>query len=61
MDIRRFKKLLKSYGFSFSRRGKGDHEIWQNQKGETFTVPVAQKRIKNGIVWQFTRQFTKEG
>ena len=34
---------------------------WQNQKGETFAVPVAQKHIKNGIVWKFKRQFQKEG
>ena len=61
MDNRKFKKLLKSYGFTFLRKGKGDHEIWQNQNGETFAVPVAQKHIKNGIVWKFKRQFQKEG
>ena len=56
MDIRRFKKLLKSCGFSFARRGKGDHEIWQNKKGETFVLPCT-KEVHKGIIWNFRRNF----
>ena len=56
MDIRKFKKLLKSCGFSFARRGKGDHEIWQNQNGETFVVPST-KEVHKGILWNFRRNF----
>ena len=57
MDNRKFKKLLKSCGFSFSRNGNGSHEIWQNQNGETFAVPTGAKNIQKGIVWNFRRKF----
>lgn len=45
MNINKFKRLLAERGFSYSRRGKGSHEIWVNENGESFSfVPINPKR-----------------
>ena len=59
MDIRKFKKLLKANGFHFLRRGKGSHEIWEDESGKQFSFPTASSVVKKGLLWNFDRNFAK--
>ena len=56
MSVNKFKKLLKSKGFSYLRQGKGSHEVWINAEGKTFSFSATHD-IHNGIVWNFKRNF----
>ena len=48
---KKLKKLLTKLGYEYSRPGKGSHEIWQNENGQHFPVPVHQgKDMKPGTV-----------
>lgn len=57
MNINKFKRLLAERGFSYSRRGKGSHEIWVNENGESFSFPSTRKEVYIGIVWNFRRNY----
>ena len=57
MNINKFKRLLAERGFSYSRRGKGSHEIWVNENGESFSFPSTRKEVYIGIVWNFGRNY----
>lgn len=59
MNINKFKRLLVERGFSYSRRGKGSHEIWVNENGESFSFPSTQKEVYIGIVWNFRRNYCR--
>lgn len=45
MNINKFKRLLAERGFSYSRRGKGSHEIWVNENGESFHSHQPEKKF----------------
>jgi len=32
--------ILRENGCTFVRLGKGDHDIWRNRAGQSFTVPL---------------------
>ena len=59
MNINKFKRLLAERGFSYSRRGKGSHEIWVNENGESFSFPSTRKEVYIGIVWNFRRNYCR--
>jgi predicted RNA binding protein YcfA (HicA-like mRNA interferase family) len=55
ISIRDFQSMLKEHGFSFARKAKGSHEVWENDNGISFVFPITKKSVKSGIVWQFNR------
>lgn len=57
MNVNKFRRLLAERGFSYSRRGKGSHEIWATEDGKSFSFPSSRKEIHVGIVWNFRRNF----
>lgn len=56
MSEKDFKEYMKQNGFRYSRKGKGDHEIWVNDAGDEFPVTLGGS-IKKGLLWQFKRRF----
>lgn len=54
MPYKDFVNLLKDTGFNFIRLS-GDHEIWKNEKGETFSFANNGKTVKAAYVWNFRR------
>jgi predicted RNA binding protein YcfA (HicA-like mRNA interferase family) len=59
LSVRDFKSMLTANGFSFARKAKGSHEVWENDNGILFVFPITKKSVKSGIVWQFKRKFYK--
>ena len=52
---KKVRKVLKEYGCSFVRRGKGDHDIWYSPlKNQTFPVDgrIKSRYIANTIMKQ---------
>lgn len=47
---------LKESGCSFERQGKGSHEIWRNQSGDTFSVPRHPGDLKRGTLSGILKQ-----
>ena len=56
LDTRRFKRILINKGFVYIRTS-GSHEIWSDNKGDSFAIPVGRKTVKAGIVWNFLRKY----
>nr|DAV07203.1 MAG TPA: HICA protein [Caudoviricetes sp.] len=55
-NYKKFLALVKVHGFKRLRDGKGSHEIWANDNGDTFTIPKG-KMVHKGIVWNFQRNY----
>jgi len=34
LKVKEMKKLYEEAGYRFKRFGKGDHEVWENERGE---------------------------
>lgn len=55
VSVKEFRDMLKANGFTYARKAKGSHEVWQNKDGVSFVIPVTRKNVHLGLVWQFKR------
>jgi predicted RNA binding protein YcfA (HicA-like mRNA interferase family) len=48
------KKILKEAKCFFVRQGRGDHEVWENDSGQRFTVDnnIKSRHTANGVLKQ---------
>lgn len=61
LTIRDTKKILSMMGFAPTGRQKGSHDIWKDESGVLFTVPLRGKELDYGVTKNLNRLMRDRG